>query len=245
MLKQIVASNRKAAAWFESQFPDVFGAPCYKSELERRIESDIANFAPRTILEVGGIDRPLLERHSSFEYVGIDIEERPDCNNVYDRFIVQSIEQPVDITADLLISITLMEHVPNNAAAVKSMFEALRPGGTTHHYIPSKWHPYSVALRAVGPKLQKQIISLLRPAAVGETGYPAFFDYCSPDAMSKLFEEQGFVSVNVMAFYRASDYFAFFIPAYLAVVLFENLCLSTGLSLFSSGFVISARKPEA
>jgi hypothetical protein len=245
MLKRIVASNRQAAAWLESHFPSIFGAPCYKAELERRIVSDIAEFTPRIILEVGGIDRPLLERNSAFEYVGLDIEERPDCNNIYDRFIVQSIEQPVDIIADLLVSITLMEHVPDNSASVESMFEALRPGGATHHYIPSKWHPYSVALRAVGPKLQKQLISVLRPAAVGVTGYPAFFDYCSPSAMSKLFEEQGFVSVNVTAFYRASDYFAFLLPAYLVVVLFENICSSLGLSIFASGFVISARKPEA
>jgi SAM-dependent methyltransferase len=244
MLKRVVALNRKAATWLECHFPGIFGAPCYRAELKRRIMSDIAALVPRTILEVGGIDRPLLNNHSSFEYIGLDIEERPDCNNVYNRFIVQSIEHPVDVTADLLISITLMEHVPDNLAAVKSMFDALRPGGATHHYIPSKWHPYSVALRAVGPTLQKQLIPLLRPAAVGVTGYPAFFDYCSPTAMQKLFEEQGFVSVDVISFYRASDYFAFLLPAYIVVALFENLCLVMGWSLFASGFVISARKPE-
>jgi SAM-dependent methyltransferase len=245
MLKRIVASNRKVAAWLEYRFPSVFGASCYKAELKNRILSDITALSPQTILEVGGIDRPLLERHSSFQYVGLDVEERPDCNNVYDRFIVQSIEQPVDISADLLISITLMEHVPDNFSAVKSMFEALRPGGKTHHYIPSKWHPYSLALRAVGPTLQKRLIPILRPAAVGVTGYPAFFDHCSPAAMRNLFEEQGFVSIDVMAFYRASDYFAFLLPAYLVVTLFENLCFVLGWSFFASGFVISARKPES
>jgi hypothetical protein len=245
MLKRVVSLNRQMSAWLENNFPGVFGAPSYKDELERRISSDIAALSPQTILEVGGIDRPLLDRHSSFEYVGIDIEERPDCNKIYDRFIVQSIEQPVDISSDLLISITLMEHVPDNFSAVKSMFDALRPGGTTHHYVPSKWHPYSVALRAVGPTLQKRLIPLLRPAAVDVTGYPAFFDYCSPTSMSKLFKEQGFVSIDVIAFYRASDYFAFFLPAYLIVALFENLCSFFGWSFFASGFVISARKPSA
>jgi SAM-dependent methyltransferase len=245
MLKHIIALNRQVASSLENLLPSVFGSPSYRVELESRISSDIIALMPHIILEVGGIDRPLLDRNSSFEYVGLDIEERPDCNNVYDRFIVQSIEQPVDISADLLISITLMEHVPDNFSAVKSMFEALRPGGKTHHYIPSKWHPYSLALRAVGPTLQKRLIPILRPAAVGVTGYPAFFDYCSPAAMRNLFEEQGFVSIDVMAFYRASDYFAFFLPAYLVVALFENLCFVLGWSLFASGFVISARKPAS
>lgn len=235
--------NRGVAAWLERRFPDVFGAPSYKAELERRIAHDIERLRPSAILEVGGIDRPLLTRSADFTYIGLDIEERPDCYLIYDRFVVQSIEQPVDIEADMLISITLMEHVPNNSAAAGSMFVALRPGGVMHHYIPSKWHPYSLALRLVGPVLQRWLIPYLRPSAVGVTGYPAFFDHCSPSAMAKLFRSRGFDSVDTMPFYRASDYFAFFLPAYLFVALFENLCARLNWHVFCSGFVISATRP--
>ena len=84
----------------------------------------------------------------------------------------------------MVISITMLEHVPNNTLAVGSMFEALKPGGVTHHYVPSNWHPYSIALRMVGPKLQKRLIATLRQAAAAVTGYPAFFDHCSVTSMS-------------------------------------------------------------
>ncbi|RWO76134.1 hypothetical protein [Mesorhizobium sp.] len=167
-------------------------------------------------------DRPATSGSADFTYIGLDIDEKPDCYRIYDRFAVQSIEQPVDLQADMLISITLMEHVPDNRAASRSMFLALRPG-VVHHYIPSKWHPYSVALRLVGPVMQKWLIPHLRPAAVGVTGYPAFFDHCSPSDMARLFRSQGFEQVDVMSFYRASDYFAFFLPAYVSVALFDNL----------------------
>ncbi|MER9962669.1 class I SAM-dependent methyltransferase [Mesorhizobium sp. M0045] len=243
IVKTFISWNRNAAAWLERQFPGIFGAPSYKAELERRIAHDIERLRPSAILEAGGIDRPLLERGIGFIYIGLDIEERPDCYNIYDRFLVQSIEQPIDVEADMLISITLMEHVPDNRAAARAMYLALRPGGAMHHYIPSKWHPYSMALRLVGPVLQKRLIPHLRPSAVGVTGYPAFFDHCSPSDMAKLFREQGFEQVDVMSFYRASDYFAFLLPAYLFVALFENLCAVRNWRFFCSGFVISATKP--
>ncbi|RWK37341.1 methyltransferase domain-containing protein [Mesorhizobium sp.] len=245
VLKRFIGWNRNAAAWLERRFPKVFGAPSYKAELERRIADDVTRLGPSAILEVGGIDRPLLQRGHGFSYIGLDIEERPHCYTIYDRFIVQSIEHPVNVEADMLISITLMEHVPDNEAAARSMFLVLRPGGVMHHYIPSKWHPYSIALRLVGPVLQKWLIPYIRPAAVGVTGYPAFFDHCSPSDMAKVFRREGFEKVDVMPFYRASDYFAFFLPAYLGVALFENLCSVLNWRVFSSGFVISASKPAA
>ena len=207
-----------------------------------RIANVIRRQKPAAILEVGGIDRPLLARSPAYEYIGLDIEEKPACNSIYDYFIVQSIEKPTSILVDMVIPITLMEHVPDNEAAVRSMFAALRPGGTTHHYIPSKWHPYALATRLVGPVLQRRLIPLLRPAAVGVTGYPAFFDKCTPSAMTALFRRQGFSKINVKAFYRASDYFAFFLPVYLTVAMFENLCSALDWHFFASGFVISAEK---
>ena len=116
-------------------------------------------------------------------------------------------------------------------------------GGTTYHYIPSKSHPYSLALRAVGPTLQKRLIALLRPAAGEETGYPAFFNRCSPSAMARLFRDTGFTNVSVSPFFRANDYFAFFTPAYVAVSLFENATHALGLRMFCSGFIVSAERP--
>lgn len=208
------------------------------------INSDLIKNSPKKVLEVGGIDRPLLSKSNNYKYYGMDIESRTSCFEIYDAFIVQSIEQSApDLIVDLIISITLLEHVPNNRAAVSSMYEMLIPGGRTYHYVPSKWHPYSIALRAVGPKLQKRLIALLRPAAVEVTGYPAFFDHCSPSAMRSLFLECGFESIEVRAFWRAADYFAFFLPAYILVAMFENICSLFRIKFFASGFIVRASRP--
>jgi len=50
--------------------------------------------------------------------------------------------------------------------------------------------------------------------------------------------------VRVRPFYRVSDYFAVFAPAFLAIAAFENFCKRFDLSYFASGFVISGHKPR-
>ena len=186
----------------------------------------------------------MLAKSSRYSYEGLDIEEKQACHEIYDHFIVQSIEKRLDRSFQMIISNTVLEHIPDNRAAINTIFQALVPGGTTHHYSPSKNHPYSLCLRLVGPRLQKILISHLRPAAVEITGYPAFFDHCTPAGMRGLLSAAGFCDIDIKPYYRANDYFAFFVPAFPVITALENLCRRLGWSFFASGFVISARKPD-
>lgn len=242
-VRSFVAINRRWSHGFRRRASTFFDLRPYGDDLRCLIERDIAGRRPQTIIEVGGIDRPLLEKDSRFRYVGVDVEDKENCREIYDEFIVRSIEKPLPVEADILISKTLMEHVRDNGAAVRNMYAALNPGGRTFHYIPSKWHPYSMALRLVTPTMQRRLIPLLRPGAEAVTGYPAFFDHCSPPAMRQLFQDAGFRDVEVTPYYRAHDYFAFFFPAFLLVSTIEYICKRMGWSLFCSGFIISATRP--
>lgn len=236
--------NRRICHGLVARHPRFFGSESYKEELDRRISETIRNENPRYVLEVGGIDRPLLAKSGGYIYHGLDIEEKTGCCSIYDDFIVQSIETPVaDRAYDLIVSITVLEHIPDNENAVANIHSALKPGGMTHHYIPAKWHPYSIALRLVGPTWQRRLIRILRSSAVEVTGYPAFFHYCSVMQMKRLFHECGFVDIDVRPYWRANDYFAFFIPAFIAITAFENMCSRFRWTIFSSGFVISGRRP--
>lgn len=245
ILRHLVRYNRKGSAWIAKRFPKTFASPdpSYRATVLSRVRRDIEANRPKLVLEAGGVDRPLLDRSPDYEFVGLDIEERPECARLYDRFVVQSIEDLLPVEPDMILSYTLLEHVPENHAAIAQIYAALTPGGTTHHYVPSKYHPYSLGLRAIGPGLQKRLIPILRPGAEDVTGYPAFFDLCSARAMSRALERQGFTNVDVQAFYRANDYFAFFTPLFVLVTLFENLCQKHDWRVFASGFVISAQKP--
>ena len=241
-MRRFVAVNRALCRAIELRFPSFFGSPSYHDELRRRVVASLEESAG-DVLEIGGIDRPFLSKGDHYRYVGMDIEEKPSCHDVYNRFVVQSVEDPISGEYDLVMSITLLEHVRDNASSITNIFNALRPARETHHYIPGKGHPYALALRAVGPVWQKRLIHVLRPDSVEETGYPAFFNHCTARDMVRVFEDVGFKDVHVRIFYRANDYFAFFLPAFVAVTAFENVCKSFGWTYFASGFVISGRKP--
>lgn len=244
IIRVFICYNRKTSNYLLKKFPLFFNGPSYVNELLKRITSDIKKNDPSSIIEVGGIDRPLLNKRHNYQYIGIDIEEKEECYLIYDKFYVQSIESPLNSQGDIIISITLLEHVEDNTSSINNIFSALNPGGQTHHYIPSKNHPYSIALRLVGPTLQKKLIPFIRPDAVDVTGYPAYFDQCSPQEMRENFARAGFTNIEVKSFYRANDYFAFFLPLYLLVTTFENLCSLFNLSFFASGFVISGTSPR-
>ena len=143
VMRIFVRLNRKASAWVAKQFPRIFSnpKPSYRSTLLDRVNREIQNMKPGKVLEAGGVDRPLLDRSPDYEFVGLDIDERPDCARLYDRFIVSSIEKPLPEKADLIISFTLLEHVPNNTASIRAMYEGLNVGGSMHHYIPCGLHP--------------------------------------------------------------------------------------------------------
>ena len=185
----------------------------------------------------------MLKKNPEYTYDGLDIEEKDSCYEIYDHFLVQSIEDPLPRNYEVILSTTVLEHVRDNVAACDSMYRALVPGGHVHHYVPSKNHPYALCLRLVGPRLQKLLIRYLRPHTVEITGYPTFFHHCTPGGMRALLARTGFSDIDIRPYYRANDYFAFFLPAFLAITAFENLCQRFGWSYFASGFVVSARKP--
>ena len=236
--------NRKGARALERRFPRLFESPDYRTQLIREIHDRKENCNPRNILEIGGADRPLLAKGQDFVYDGVDIQKKDDCCGIYDNFIVQTIEEPLTDEYGMIISITLLEHVSDNRAGVRNVFEALRPSGTTHHYTPSKCHPYSVVLRILGPVWQKRLIPILRPGTEDVSGYPAYFNRCSVNQMRRLFEDTGFADIKIRSYYRANDYFAFFLPFFIVVTAFENACRWLKWDYFASGFIISARRPE-
>jgi len=242
LLKKFVSFNVRLCDYIARKLPYLVEEKSYQKQLLSLVNQIINERDFCSVLEVGGINRPLLKRSSKFRYDGIDIEYKAQCNKIYDNFYVQSIEEPIENKYDLIISMTLLEHVRDNDAGITQVYKAVQTDGYAIHYLPSKYHPYSLALRIVGPKWQRRLIKTLRPWALDITGYRAFFDMCSPKEMRKLFNSKGFTGVETMSFYRANDYFRFFFPFYIAVSLWENICKKLEWEQLCSGFIIIARK---
>jgi len=244
VFKFLINLNRRISNRFSRAFPGFTGSPSSQGIILEEINAFIKAGSGRKlkILEAGGIDRPLLEKSDKYTYDGLDIEHKSECDEIYHDFLVQSIEEKIPGKYHLIISFTLLEHVKNNQAALSSIYASLQNDGKTINYLPSKHHPYSIILRMVGDKMQKKIIRYLRPWAQGVTGYPAFFDECSPREMKKLLSKIGCQNIAIIPFYRANDYFSFCFPLFMMVTCWENICRAFNWTCFCSGFIFSAEK---
>ncbi len=196
---------------------------------------------PKSIIEVGGADRPKLKKNINYKYVGIDIDEDHKNHTSYDQIFIQSIEERIDLKGDMIISNCLLEHVKNNKKSIENIYNMLSPNGISAHYIPSKNHPYSIILRIINHKIQNILIKHLRPHAIG-TGYRTFFNYCSPNEMESLFKSVGFSQIEIMPYYKATDYVSFFLPLYYLVLIYEEMIKFLKLRNLGCGFIIIARK---
>ena len=136
VIKWFVSFNIKICRFLERQHPNFFvGARSYGADLKEEIKKDIRTRQPSKIVEVGGIDRPLIQKSTEYEYIGVDIEVKDTCYEIYDKFYVQSIERELDITCGLIISTTLLEHVPNNKLSLRTIYCALEENGLMLHYL--------------------------------------------------------------------------------------------------------------
>ena len=243
MLKNFIKLNRSYCRHLEKNFPNFFGnTENYNNDLKQMIVGYIKKNSPKNILEAGGIDRPILQKSNNYFYFGLDLENKLNCHDIYDTFLVQSIEEPLDQKFNLIISKTLLEHVPNNNKSLKVIYDALYNDGVTMHYVPCKFHFYSIILRLIGNKWQKFLIHYIRPEAESVTGYPAFFHKCSAKQIKKLCSDIGFKNIIIKPYYRATDYFSFFVPFFIIIAVLENIFKYFDLKLFTSGIILTAKK---
>lgn len=248
MLRKFIEFNRSVSLALCKRYNNFYYglSTTYREDLKEKVVHACKVNNARKILDAGSIDRPLIPLDSSYVLTGLDIEYSDKCETLYDNFVVQSIEEPLQEKYDLIFSITLLEHVSNNAATFEAIYNGLESGGETIHYVPCKNHPYALILRLISNRIQKYLIKTFRPWVDQEvSGYQVFFSYCSPGEMKRLLEKIGFCDIEIKTYYRANDYFSFFTPLYIAVSAFENLCKAWNWEFFASAVIVSARKPES
>jgi SAM-dependent methyltransferase len=86
----------------------------------------------------------LAELGYSGQYVGLDVNDRFDIDPVrgFERELVigdaHDFEGPKS-RFDLIVSISSLEHIPNDRQLINRLPEMLKPGGVELHYVPTGW----------------------------------------------------------------------------------------------------------
>lgn len=178
--------------------------------------------------------------------VAVDISaEELESNTDVDEKRVADVtrELPfVDGEADLIVSRSVIEHLPDTDAFFSHCARALKPGGWTVHVFPSKFSPHSLLNQALPRGLSKRLLHTLFPWSRGVLGFPAYYDGCYPSEIARRLAAHGFEVTDVRVDYYQSEYYSFVLPVYVASAAYELAIRALGLRNLAAAALVVAQK---
>ena len=216
-------------------------------EFEQQIVPNLL-FPKARVLDVGGGKSPIIDaetkRRLRLYVVGLDLsadELARAPQGIYDKVIVGDVATvPIHEQFDVILSRTLLEHVPDPSRAIANLTGALSPGGTMAHYLPCRRAFFAVLSRCLGAETSRSVLFRIYPEKRSGAGFPAYYHCCVPSAMARLCRECGLL-VETRAYYE-SEYFSFFAPLYALELLRQLTMMWLGAEDFSETFVVIACK---
>jgi ubiquinone/menaquinone biosynthesis C-methylase UbiE len=184
-------------------------------------------FQGATVAEIGGGRHPLIsaaEKHElSLRVIGLDIsasELKAAPAGVYDETICADITQYTDCArADIAICAALLEHVRDTGAALRAIATFLKPEGVALLFVPSSSAAYAQINRLAPQSLKRWLLKAIYGSSpevqAGLTGFPAYYDRCTPRDICAMAQTAGLI-VQRLQVYFASSYFQFLPPVYVA-----------------------------
>jgi 2-polyprenyl-3-methyl-5-hydroxy-6-metoxy-1,4-benzoquinol methylase len=127
----------------ERDDPDYLGSKGLSAALRHVISKELAGKRDLDILDVGCGQKPFYPFFHPYarSYVGTDIMKD---NPMVDRVCPVEALAAEDESADVVLCLSVLEHVDDPGQSVKELSRVVRPGGvvfaTTHGCFP--WHPY-------------------------------------------------------------------------------------------------------
>jgi SAM-dependent methyltransferase len=250
-IRWFVELNLRLSDWMERAATKYTARQCGMTEFDDSILPRLLKPGLR-VLDVGGGKQPRIDvqtkRKLGLYVVGLDIsrdELQRAPVDAYDRTIVGDVAKvKIDESFDLILSHTVLEHVPENRSAMHNLAAALADGAVMAHHVPCSNAPYAIVNRLLGPKLSRKVLLAFYPDRAEIAGFDAYYDHCTPRKMRKLCEQNG-LHVSEMIPYYASDYLRFCAPVF-AVDLLRQLGLMWIRALpAAETFTFIACKPSA
>lgn len=178
--------------------------------------------AAHTIYDVGGGKHPYIgtdmAKPKGVRIVGLDIDKNELLRaprGIYDQQIVSDISAPnlqVKVPRQAtVICEAVLEHVQNNVEAVHNIAKLCGKRGQAIIFVPSRYALFAMINRLLPQQIKRKLLFGIFPETEGAQGFPAYYDHCTPKAMSSLLLANGFTIAELKCYYR-STYFSFFVP---------------------------------
>ncbi len=175
------------------------------------------------VYDVGGGKTPAITADARLRLrlrvIGVDIDaaelaRAPEGS--YDGIRVADISRHNgDGDGDLVICQGVLEHIRDAGAAFRGLASLLRPGGTALIFVPNRNALFSRLNMILPEGLKRRLLFWIFPGKRTGSGFPAYYDRCTPRGFRALAEAGGFEVTDLRTYYR-SRYFSFFLPLYVA-----------------------------
>ena len=244
LLQRFMQANRKLSARFDRR---------EDAALYARYDDDVGEALSALpdrgiVVDVGGgracsfADR--LPAKHALTIVAVDVSpEELAANNTVDRTLVADVSRDLpfaDGEVDLLVSRTLLEHVPDVEGAARAMARVLKPGSQTIHLLPCRYALFAIVARVVPFDLAKRILHTVIPESEGVVEFDVFYDRGHPQALQQAFTDAGFREVRVDCTWDQTDYFQSFFPAFVLVLAYQRLAAACNLRVLASYAIVRA-----
>lgn len=143
---------------------------------------------------------------------------------------------------DMVVSRSVLEHLPDVESFVDNAAGVLKRGGYFVHVFPSKFAPYAVANQLLPHSLSKALLRTLAPGSEGRLGFRAYYDKTYPAVFRSVLTRRGFDILELKVSYYQSDYFAFFVPLYIASALYELVVDVLEVENLAAMILVTAQK---
>ena len=188
----------------------------------------------------------LLPARHGLTVVAVDVSaDELAANTAVDRTLVADVSRHIplaDREVDLLVSRTLLEHVPDLQGAASEIARVLKPGAQTIHLLPCRYALFAIIARVVPFGLAKRVLHTLIPESKGVVEFDVFYDRSHPRALERAFAEAGFRDVTVECTWDQAAYFHAFVPAFLLVLLYQRLAEALRLRVLASYAIVRATR---
>lgn len=176
--------------------------------------------------------------------VAVDVSaDELAANTTVDQTLVADVSRDIpfaDGEVDLLVSRTLLEHVPDVQGAARAMARVLKPGSQTIHLLPCRYALFAIVARVIPFALAKRILHNVIPESEGVVEFDVFYDQGHPRALERAFLAAGFRDVSVECTWDQTDYFQSFFPLFVLVLIYQRLAAACQLRVLASYAIVRA-----
>lgn len=248
-IRWFIKKNQRLSYHIRRSLPSAWLGEDLKLVQDRLVPDLIRQIPGALVLDVGGGRRCHFAKHlepTDAMLIAVDIspEELQLNEDVSHRVVADAVNGlpfPPD-AADLIVSRSVMEHLPNMEGFLAQASQCLRPGGYFINVFPCRFSPFSILNRMLPNRIARAILFYIHPTFRGECGFEAFYDRMYFSKVMELLKSHGFEVIEVRVRYFQSMYYDFFVPFFVISLAYDLLLYFLGARNLAAQLFFVAQK---